>query len=146
MRQFLFVLPLTFLLPGCLLSRQTQNEPLHADRFAALVPGTTTAKQTVEILGAPTDVVQLGRRTAYRYEFTVAKDSGLVLFLVNFFNSDTRADRAWVFFDSEELLTHVAVSLHGIDASYSMPWQEVRDRDDAPEAASPEVPPTAAKQ
>ena len=141
MRQLLLVLPLVFLFPSCVLSRQTQNEPLHADRFAKLVPGTTTAKQTVEILGAPTEVVQLGRRTAYRYDYTVKKDAGLVLFLVNFFNSDTRADRAWVFFDSEELLTHVATSMHGLDASYSMPWQEVRDRDDAPEAASP-----AAKQ
>lgn len=137
MRQLLLVLPLAFLLPACILARQTQNEPLHADRFASLVPGKTTAGETVAILGAPTEVVQLGKRTAYRYDYTVTKDAGLFLLLVNFGNSDTRADRAWVFFDSEERLTHVATSLHGIDASYSMPWQDVRDRDDEQQAASP---------
>jgi hypothetical protein len=131
MRQLLFVLCLSTLLPGCILARHTNNEPIHADRIARLVPGKTTAKEAVEILGAPTEVVQLGKRTAYRYDHSVTKDTGVVLFLINVFNSDTRADRAWVFFDEHEILTHVAGNLHAADASYALPWQSVRDRDDA---------------
>ena len=130
MRQLLLFVSLSVLLSGCILSRRTNNEPVHQDRISALVPGKTTAREAVEILGAPTEVVQLGKRTAYRYDHTVTKDAGLVLFVLNVFNSDTRADRAWVFFDERETLTHIACNLHAIDASYALPWQSVRDRDD----------------
>ena len=126
MRHILLLLPLSLLLPGCILSRRTLNEPLHAERFASLVPGRTSAKETVDRLGAPTEVVQLGKRTAYRYDFTTEKGASLFLLLFNVVNSDTRADRAWVFFDENEMLTHVAASLRANDASYAMPWQIVR--------------------
>ena len=52
------LLPLT----GCLIDRSTTNEPLAADVVAALEPGRTTAREAVERLGAPVEVVQLGRR------------------------------------------------------------------------------------
>jgi hypothetical protein len=117
---------IVLLLPGCLLSRRTQNDPLPAENVAQLVPGRTSAKEAVAVLGAPTEVVQLGKRTAYRYDHAETKDAGLVLILINHFNSDTRADRVWVFFDENDVLTHVAASLHAKDASWAMPWQSVR--------------------
>ncbi len=128
MRQFLLLAALSIALPGCLLSKQTQNEPLHAERIAHLVPGTTTAKEVVELLGAPTEVVQLGKRTTYRYDYTATKNTGLWLIAVYLSNSDTRADRAWVFFDEHEVLTHVASSLHADEASYAMPWNSARSK------------------
>ncbi|MEO6711143.1 MAG: hypothetical protein ABI054_07885 [Planctomycetota bacterium] len=128
MRQLLLLGILSLALPGCYIARQTQNDPLHADRIAQLVPGTSTAAQVVEALGAPTEVVQLGKRTAYRYDYTATKDTGLLLVVVGLFNSDTRADRAWVFFNEQEVLTHVASSLHAKDARYAMPWQTIRSR------------------
>ena len=126
MRQFILLVTLSIALQGCYLARQTQNDPLHAERIARLVPGTSTAKEVVEVLGAPTEVVQLGRRTAYEYDYTATKDTGLSLLVVWLRNTDTRADRAWVFFDEHEVLTHVASSLHASDASYALPWQSVR--------------------
>jgi hypothetical protein len=128
MRNLILLALLTVLLPGCLLSRKTQNEPLHGAALAQLVPGRTTAKEAVALLGAPTEVVQLGKRTAYRYDHARTKDAGLVLILVNFYNSDTRADRAWVFFDENDVLTHFAASLHADQASWAMPWQSVRSQ------------------
>jgi outer membrane protein assembly factor BamE (lipoprotein component of BamABCDE complex) len=126
MRQLLVILTLTLLLPGCYLARQTQNDPLRADQIASLTPGTSTAKDVVTALGAPTEVVQLGRRAAYRYDYTARKDTGVLLLVVGVFNSDTRADRVWVFFDENELLTHVASSLRADDARYALPWQKIR--------------------
>ena len=126
MRHLIFAAELLCLLPSCILARRTQNEPLDPKHIAMLAPGKTTALQTVQLLGAPTEVVQLGRRTAYRYDHTTTKDAGAVLFLINMFNSDTRADRAWVFFDERDVLTHVAASLRASNASYALPWQEVR--------------------
>jgi hypothetical protein len=128
MRQFLLVIALSIPLPGCVLAKQTENEPLHPDRVAKLVPGTSTGKEVVELLGAPTEVVQLGRRSAYRYEFLAKKETGLLLLVVNLFNSDARADRVWVFFDEHDVLTHVASSMHADQARYAMPWSSVHDK------------------
>ncbi|HUR27287.1 MAG TPA: hypothetical protein VM509_03820 [Planctomycetota bacterium] len=126
MRQLFAIVTLTLLLQGCYLARQTQNDPLRANQVASLAPGTSTAKDVVTALGAPTEVVQLGRRTAYRYDYTAQKDTGVLLLIVGVFNSDTRADRVWVFFDEHEVLTHVASSLRADEARYALPWQKIR--------------------
>ena len=57
-------LSLAATLAGCGIARQDVNEPLDAARIQGLVPGATTARQVVEQLGGPNEVVQLGRRTA----------------------------------------------------------------------------------
>lgn len=110
------------LAPGCLISRNNVNEPLVQENVAKLQPGVTTAQRAVELLGAPTEVVQLGFRSAYRFEFATAKRAGLFLIVVNLSNTDTRSDRVWLFFDDKDVLTHVGSSFQAADASYSMPW------------------------
>lgn len=112
-------------LSACFLSRSTTNVPLQQAKLAQLHPGTTTAKDVVEILGAPTEVVQLGSRSAYRYDFTNLKRAGFSIIVLTFLNEDTRADRAWLFFNKEEVLTHVGSTFEGNSATYAMPWQDV---------------------
>jgi outer membrane protein assembly factor BamE (lipoprotein component of BamABCDE complex) len=111
-------------LPSCLISRDTQNEPLSVEALAGLTPGSTTAAQAVELLGAPSEIVQLGFRSAYRYEFGTAKRAALFLIVVNLSNTDARSDRLWLFFDDGDVLTHVASSFEAADARYKMPWQK----------------------
>ena len=123
----LALLVLVLLAPACAFARLTDNEPLQAQRFQALHPGSTTAQQAVELLGAPVDVVQLGKRSAYRYEFTSTKNTALILVLLNFYNQDTRADRAWLFFDENQILTHVGVTFTGDQTEYALPWENVHD-------------------
>jgi outer membrane protein assembly factor BamE (lipoprotein component of BamABCDE complex) len=118
-------LALLLLLPACMRSRSTINEPLDATRIAELRAGETTAAEVVELLGAPTEVVQLGRRSAYRYDYLAAKQNGLWLILVFFLNTDTRSDRLWVFFDEENTLTHHGQTLSAADARWAMPWTNV---------------------
>jgi len=124
-----FTAPLLLLLlalaaPSCFLSRTTVNEPIHRTKIDGLVPGTTTAKEVVALLGAPGEVVQLGNRTAYRYDFSVQKRAGFTLIIVTFLNEDTRSDRVWLFFDADDKLTHAGATLEAGDAEYVMPWQE----------------------
>ena len=122
------LLPLVAVLASsCFIGRDTVNEPLVLERFTALTPGVSTAADVVNVLGAPTDVVQLGRRSAYRYDFLTTKRAGLLLVVVALFNEDTRTDRAWVFLDENQVLSHVGVTLNGEDAEYAMPWQSVHD-------------------
>ena len=111
-------------LPGCLITRDTTNEALPRDAVAGLSPGTTTAADVLERFGAPNQVVQLGFRSAYYYEFGTSKRAGLFLFVVNLANTDTRTDRLWLFFDEQDVLTHVGATYDAGDAKYVLPWSK----------------------
>lgn len=126
MRSLLLVLMFVFL-PACAMARTSENEPLEPSRLATLRPGTTTAREVVDQLGAPVDIVQLGHRSAYRYQFSSSKRAVLFLLVVVFQNVDTRSDRAWLFFDENQVLTHMGVTLDAADAEYAMPWENVHE-------------------
>ena len=126
----LSILVLLSLLAGCGIARQDVNEPLDASRVAELQPGRTTAREVVEKLGGPNEVVQLGRRTAYRYDSSTAKSAVLFLLLVNFGNQDTRQDRLWVFFDENDVLTHYGATYGTHRTQYAMPWEDVHEAAD----------------
>lgn len=128
MRHVLLLSPVVALLAsGCFVSRGTTNEPLVRARIDELAPGRSTAAQAVESLGAPSEIVQLGERSAYRYDYTVAKQAGLTLIVITFLNNDTRQDRAWLFFDERSVLTHVGATLEADDTEYALPWMEIHD-------------------
>lgn len=115
------------LTPSCFLSRNSSNEPLRAERVRTLQPGTSTAAQVAETLGAPNEVVQLGRRMAWRYDFTNAKTAGFTILIVTLINEDKRTDRAWLFFDENNVLQFAGSTFEAAHAEYAMPWQDVHD-------------------
>lgn len=115
---------LALALPGCLVSRASFNEPLAPDALAGLEVGRSRATDVVALLGAPTEVVQLGLRSAYRYDYTVSKRTGLILILVGFLETQTRSDRIWLFFDEGGLLTHHGTTFESGAARHGMPWQK----------------------
>lgn len=116
------------LAPACFVSRSMVNEPLKRDEIDRLVPGTTKAAEVVLILGAPNEVIQLGSRTAYRYDFSMQKRAGFTIIIFTALNEDTRTDRVWLFFDKDDLLTHAGSTLQAEDARYAMPWGEVHKK------------------
>jgi len=115
------------LAPSCAMARTTDNRPLAPEALARLVPGTSTAQDVVATLGAPLDVVQLGKRSAYLYRHTASKRAGLWLVVVAFYNVDERSDRIWVFFDEAGVLTHVGATLIASEAEYAMPFEDLHD-------------------
>jgi hypothetical protein len=121
----LVFLPLVLATSGCFISRGTTNEPILRKTVDQLVPGESTASDVTRLLGAPSEVIQLGHRTAYRYDFTAQKRAGFSIIILTFVNEDTRADRVWLFFDAQDRLTHVGKTFEGADPRYAMPWQEV---------------------
>ena len=122
------VLALPFLLGGCFLSRGTVNEPLPASAVESLEVGVSTSTDVLEALGAPNDVVQLGRRSAWRYDFTTQKRAGVLLLIVGVLNEDTRSDRVWAFFDEEGVLTDIGATFEGQDPMYAMPWVDIHKK------------------
>ena len=119
------VLSAVSLTPGCFIARTTVNTPLRHAELAAFEPGKTTAKDVVEKLGAPNEVVQLGTRSAYRYDFSVLKRGGFTIIVLTLLNDDTHTDRVWLFFDSKDVLTHSGATLQSTYAEYAMPWQDL---------------------
>jgi len=120
----LLALALLLLAPGCFLSRQQTNEELFPEAVGSLRPGTDTADDVVRLLGAPAEVVQLGRRSAWRYEHILTKRAGLFLLVITFLNEDTKSDRIWVFFDENDRLTHVGSLFASEQVEWQMPWQD----------------------
>ncbi|MEM7252729.1 MAG: outer membrane protein assembly factor BamE [Pseudomonadota bacterium] len=104
------------------------NQPVSPGLVAQLQPGVTTAKEVVDALGAPTEVVQLGYRSAYRYDRTVTKDTALFLVLFALRGSDARQDRIWVFFNEDEILTHVGTTFAADRTRYKLPWSRLHPR------------------
>ncbi len=112
------------LLGGCFLSRNTVNVPLHAERSAALAPGRSTQSEVLAALGAPNEVVQLGYRSAWRYDHTVEKRAGLSLIVVTLINTDVQQDRLWMFFDEHGVLACFGATLDADEAVYELPWSD----------------------
>lgn len=113
---------------GCFVSRQALNYGYDPAGLGALEPGVSTAAEVVASLGAPAEVVMLGQRSAYRYERAINKRAGLSLLVLTMIGEDSRADRAWVFFDEHDVLSHVAVNLASQQAEYGLPlFSEVED-------------------
>ena len=124
MNRTLLALPLALLLPGCWMSRIQVNDPISVTVVESIEPGTTTALEVVSLLGAPTEVVQLGKRSAYRFDHTATKAATAWLVILIVGNTDTRGDRVWVWFDENDIVTHVGATFRAADARYSMPWME----------------------
>jgi outer membrane protein assembly factor BamE (lipoprotein component of BamABCDE complex) len=120
-------LVLPFMLGGCFLTRGTVNEPISAEAVAGLEVGTSTTTDVLEALGAPLDVVQLGRKSAWRYDFTTLKRAALFAVVIGFLNEDSRQDRVWVFFDEEGVLRDLGSTFEGKEPVYAMPWVEIHE-------------------
>ena len=124
MRTLVIAAAAALLLTGCFMSRDRINEPLVKQNIDALEIGKSTATEVAVALGAPTEVVQLGRRSAWRYDFTTEKTAGFTLIVISFVNTDRRSDRCWLFFDEADVLRHVGTTLDADDTRYDMPWEE----------------------
>lgn len=119
-----------FSLASCGIGYQSTNDPLDAVLIKELQPGTTTAREVVEKLGGPNEVVQLGRRSAYRYDSVATKTAALFLLVINLGNQDTRQDRLWVFFDENDVLTHYGATYGMHRTQFAMPWEDVHEAED----------------
>ena len=106
---------------SCVVSRSVTNPAIPAESVAQIVPGQSTADDVARLLGAPNEVVQLGRKTAWRYEHTVEKQSGLWLILLGLRGVDTQADRVWVFYDEDDNVSHIGSLLQAAEAEYDLP-------------------------
>lgn len=118
-------------LTGCFITRETLNEPLPVEAIRAMQPGQSTARDVLESLGAPSEVVQLGRRSAFRFDSGVTKRAGFALGILNLLGEDTRADRVWFFFDEADVLIHYGSTFASHRTQYALPWEDIHEESDS---------------
>lgn len=131
MQRLILAALLLLSLPSCFLSREAINEPIDVLAVQQLQPGKSSALEVVELLGAPTEVIQLGRRSAYRYDASVEKSSILTAVAVTIRNSDLRQDRVWVFLDENDVLTHYGATFSTHHPQYAFIWEDVHEKADS---------------
>ncbi len=124
MNRILWPLVIALLLPGCWIARTQTNIPLTPSQLEGVASGSTTATEVVELLGAPSEVVQLGKRSAYRYQHVMSKGISVWLGIVFLQNKDTQSDRVWIWFDENDVVSHVGASFEADRAEYSLPWSD----------------------
>jgi outer membrane protein assembly factor BamE (lipoprotein component of BamABCDE complex) len=112
------------LLSGCFFARERVNHPIDPAAYGKLVPGTSTADDVLRELGAPEDVVQLGKRSAWRYSHSQTKSAAIWPIIIVFSNKETQQDRIWAFFNEKDVLTHIGGTFRADEADYQMPWQD----------------------
>lgn len=114
-------------LSACFLSRNTVNVPLRTKQAATLTAGRSTQADVLAALGAPNEVIQLGFRSAWRYDHTLEKRAGLSLLVVTLINSDVQQDRMWMFFDEQGVLACAGATSDADKAVYELPWSNSHD-------------------
>jgi outer membrane protein assembly factor BamE (lipoprotein component of BamABCDE complex) len=114
-------------LPACFLGRNSVNRPLQPAKLSKLAPGTSTQADVLAALGAPNEVVQLGLNSAWRYDHSVQKRTGLALIVVGLYNSDIQQDRMWLFFNSGGTLLCSGSTIEADKAVYELPWSDEHD-------------------
>lgn len=110
-----------FPLSSCFVSRSTANPDFAPEAVAQITPGQSNAEDVTRLLGAPNEVVQLGRRSAWKFEHTVEKQAALWLILLGLRGVDTQVDRVWVFFDEEGNVIHIGSLFEASEAEYDVP-------------------------
>jgi outer membrane protein assembly factor BamE (lipoprotein component of BamABCDE complex) len=147
---FVLLALLVATLQGCILGRVRDQVPLDAEKVAKIVPGQTTKKEVVELLGAPTyvndriglrvlgkpvqangnvgplidELVQSPLDHSYTYEYTDTKSLSLYLLIVSFTNQETKRDRVVVFFDQKGLVSHMGATFDAKDVSFRLPTSD----------------------
>lgn len=80
----------------------------HSSVTSQLVKGQSTRRDTLALLGPPSQVISLGDETVLYYLFEHSSGEGLVLIVYNRMSIETRYDRAIFFFDENDILTDYA--------------------------------------
>jgi outer membrane protein assembly factor BamE (lipoprotein component of BamABCDE complex) len=76
-----------------------------------LVPGQTTRKEVLRLLGPPSQVISLEEETVLYYLFERSKGDGLILIVYNRMKIETHYDRAILFFDENDILSDFATRI-----------------------------------
>jgi outer membrane protein assembly factor BamE (lipoprotein component of BamABCDE complex) len=77
-----------------------------------LVPGESTRKEVLALLGPPSQVISLEEETVLYYLFEHSVGEGVILIVYNRMKIHTTYDRAILFFDENDILTDYSTKIN----------------------------------
>jgi hypothetical protein len=110
--------------PSCFLARSRINQPIDQSAYQRLEPMVSTQEDVLRELGAPAAVVQLGEKSAWRYDHTLSKVATFWPLFVVLANTEDQQDRVWAFFNGTGLMTHLGGTFEAETAEYKLPWSD----------------------
>jgi len=101
------------MLPGCAQYENKRGVEVtwQDDVTRQLVPGKTSRKEVLALMGPPSQVISLEEETVLYYLFERSKGNGVILILYNRMEINTHYDRAILFFDANDVLTDYATKI-----------------------------------
>jgi len=96
------------------------DENLDPQAISQLQAGKSTSADVLRLLGAPSEVIELGNKSAWLYQSQNTKQMGLWLLVYGSYGEDTQFDRCWVFFNENGMLTHYGDNLNADSAEYHL--------------------------
>jgi outer membrane protein assembly factor BamE (lipoprotein component of BamABCDE complex) len=112
----LISLSVVFLLAGCFKSIE-ESGVTNKWRDPSLPPiekGTTTQAEILEMLGPPSQVINLENQVVFYYLLEKTENKGAFLMLFNWKNKRVKYDRAIFFFDKNGVLDDYAFSIENV--------------------------------
>lgn len=77
-----------------------------------LVPGKSTRKEVLTLLGPPSQVISLEEETVLYYLYEHSVGDGMILIVYNRMKIHTNYDRAILFFDENDILTDYSTKIN----------------------------------
>ena len=102
------------------MGQATVDEDINPQAIAQLQAGKSSSTDVLQLMGAPSQVIELGNKSAWLYQSQNTKQMGLWLIVFGSYGEDTQFDRCWVFFDENGTLTHFGDNLNATSAEYHL--------------------------
>jgi hypothetical protein len=118
MRKVLMAVIFISVLGGCVAWRSEQgvDNLWRNESFPAIQKGVTTQTEIIDLLGPPSQIINLEDQVTFYYLREEKHGKGVILILFNYTNVDIKYDRAIFFFDKKGILTDYSLSKETISS------------------------------
>lgn len=118
MRKVLMAVIFIGVLGGCMVWRSEQgvDNLWRNESFPAIQKGVTTQTEIIDLLGPPSQIINLEDQVTFYYLREEKHGKSVILILFNYTNVDIKYDRAIFFFDKNGILTDYSLSKETISS------------------------------
>ncbi|MHC4472426.1 MAG: hypothetical protein ACYS99_15855 [Planctomycetota bacterium] len=112
------------LLPGCFVAKSVDDTRWDPQTVSKIKVGRSSRADVLNLLGPPTQVVELLDSDAYVYRHTIVKDTGLFLLIFSALREDRQMDAVTVIVDRAGKVQAVGSKYNAERAIHGMPWAD----------------------
>jgi len=118
------LIAMLLLIPGCFVAKSVDDTTWDPATVAKIKVGTSTRADVFELLGPPTQVVELLDSDAYVYKHTIVKTTGFSVILFTAIRADQQGDGVTVIVDRDGIVRAVGSKYNAERAIHGPPWAD----------------------